>query len=74
MRVVMSSSPDLSENFLIFHITYDSCEVNIEVWLSGSEPTINGRSALVQQLKREGVCKTIDVGFKMMRQGMWSRV
>jgi len=25
MRVVMSSSPDWSENFLIFHITYNSC-------------------------------------------------
>jgi len=50
MRVVMSSTPDWSENFLIFHITYDSCYVIIEVWLSGSEPTIIRRSALVQQL------------------------
>jgi len=30
MRVVMSSSPDWSENFLIFHITHDSCYVFIE--------------------------------------------
>jgi len=47
MRVVMSSSPDWSENFLIFHITYDPCLVIIEVWLSGSEPTRS--STLVQQ-------------------------
>jgi len=26
MHVVMSSSPDWSENFIIFHITYDSVE------------------------------------------------
>jgi len=39
MRVVVSSSPDRSENFLIiFQITYDSCWVIMEVWLSGSEP------------------------------------
>jgi len=31
MRVVMSSSPDWSENFLIFHITYDFCEMITEV-------------------------------------------
>jgi len=49
MRVVMISSPDWSENFLIFHITYDTySEVTIEV--SGSEPTIIRRSALVQQV------------------------
>jgi len=33
MRVVMSSSPDCGDNFLIFHTTYDSCSVIIEVWL-----------------------------------------
>jgi len=48
--VVMSLSPDWSEHFLIFHITYDSSSVIIEVWLSGSESTIIRRSALVQQL------------------------
>jgi len=37
--VVMSSRPDWSEKFLIFHITYDSCYVIIEVWPSSSEPT-----------------------------------
>jgi len=47
MRVVMSSSSDW---YLIFHITYDSCLVIIEVWLSGSEPAIIRTSALVQQL------------------------
>jgi len=31
MRVVMSSSADLSENFMIFHITYDSLSDSIEV-------------------------------------------
>jgi len=46
MRMVMSSSPDWSENFLIFHITYDSYYVIIEMWLSGSEPTIIRRSAV----------------------------
>jgi len=45
MRVVVSSSPDWSENFIIFHITYDSCSVIIGVWLSGSEPTIIRMSA-----------------------------
>jgi len=29
----------VSENLLIFHITYDSWKVIIEVWLRGSEPT-----------------------------------
>jgi len=46
--VVMSSRPDRSEFFLIFHITYDY--VIIEVWLSGAELTIIRRPALVQQL------------------------
>jgi len=32
MRVVMSSSPDWSENFIIFLITYGSCYVIVEVW------------------------------------------
>jgi len=40
MRVVMGSSPGRCENCLIFYITYDSCLVIIEVWLSGSEPNI----------------------------------
>jgi len=50
MCVVISSSANWSENFLIFHIAYDSCYMIIEVWLSGSEPTIIRRSASVQQL------------------------
>jgi len=45
MRVVTSSSPDWSENVLIVHITYDSCYVIIEAWLSVSEPAIIRRSA-----------------------------
>jgi len=49
MRVVMSSSPDWSEFIFIFHITYDSWVV-IEVWVSGSKPTLIRCSALVQQL------------------------
>jgi len=49
-RVIMGSSPDQSENFLIFHITYDSCYVIAEVWLSCSQPTIIRRPALVQRL------------------------
>jgi len=49
MRVVISSSPGLSVYFLLFHITCVSCYC-IEVWISGSEPTIIRRSALVQNL------------------------
>jgi len=40
-------------NFQIFHITYDS-------WLSGSEPTIIRKSALVQQVS---VRKTLGPNF-----------
>jgi len=50
MRVAMSSSPNWSENFLIFHITYDSCCDYRGIWLSSFEPTIIRRS-LVQQLR-----------------------
>jgi len=51
MRVVISSSPDGSENFPIFHITYDSLLRDYKgMALSGLEPTIIRRSALVQQL------------------------
>jgi len=52
MRVVMSSGLDWSENFLIFHIIYDSCWVILEAWLSGSEPTIISRSGSAIECKK----------------------
>jgi len=65
MRTIMSSSPEWSENFLIFHITYDSCLVITEIWISGSEPTLIWRSAFVQQLSvRKGLDEIIIIIIK----------
>jgi len=51
----------LSENFLIFHITYDSCYMIMEAWLSGSELTIIRSFALVQQLsERKGLTSLLN--------------